>query len=183
MSGLFSRLKYDECFLKEDTKQSVRPGDYKLFTGQNENINSCHSIFGPRNNRTRNSSELKKGANFGDRAEIESHLMNRDTPASRCKKNRLLDEKNEKLSRELQKSILCNKFLNPTASRLNDPLYNFRELSTIENQINFPLINPINNVFHGNNTTKLPNQNTNSRNGVNTRLEAKFLYSKKFKCN
>lgn len=181
MSGLFSRLKYDECYLNEDTKQSLKPGDYKLYTGQNENNNSCHSLFGPRNNRTKNSSEVKKGSDFGDRSDIETILTNRDVPTSRCQKNRKIEDKKNKTSTNLENSVYCDNFLNPTSTRLQEPIYNYKELTTYDNQISYPLIEPINNVFYGNNTTKLPNQNMNSRYGINTRLEAKYEYSNKFK--
>ena len=34
MSGHFSRLSYDKCFLDQETNQSTKPGDYKLYYGQ-----------------------------------------------------------------------------------------------------------------------------------------------------
>lgn len=181
MSGHFSRLVYDKCFINEETKQSTKPGDYRLFHGQVDNENSCHSILGPRSNRVKNSSEIDKGSTFGDRAEIESALLNRDVPISRCHKNRNLDDKKKKIAKDLSRSVYCDKFLNPTSSRLEKPIDDFRGLSTLEFQIDYPLIDPTHSVFYGHNKTTLENQDVNSRTGTSTRLEAKDGYAKKFK--
>ena len=180
MSGHFSRLTYDQCFINEETKQSTAPGDYRLYNGQSNNDNSCHSLFGPRNNRVRNSAEVNKGATLGDRAEVESVLSNRGEASSRCSGNRKLDDKRQKLVSELQKSVYCDNFLNPTNSRLEVPIDEFRGLSTLPLQISYPLIDPKENVFNGHNTTSLPNQDVNSRSGTNTRLEPKHKYAAKF---
>ena len=118
MSGHFSRLVYDECFINEECKQSTKPGDYRLYDGQVDNKNSCHSVLGPRSNRVGNSAEVDKGANFADRAELESALSNRDIPASRCPKNKTLDDKKKAIAKDLSKSVYCDKFLNPTNSEI-----------------------------------------------------------------
>lgn len=183
MSSVFARLNYDNCFQNDIVKQSTGPGNYKLFTGQTDNKSACHSLNGSRNDRTRNSSELDKGATMGDRADIESTLTNRDEPASRCLKKRTLSEKNKKLQRELQKGILCDNFLNYTHTRLENPIDDYRGLSTISLQVEYPLINPEENVFYGHNSTILKDQNMNSRYGRSTRLEAKDLYSSNFESN
>jgi hypothetical protein len=180
MSGHFSRLVYDKCFINEETKQSTKVGDYKLYDGQTDNENSCHSVFGPRCNRVGNSSEVDKGTDFGDRAELESALSNRGVPASRCQQNRLLDDKKKQIAKDLQRSVYCDKFLNPTSSRLEKPIDEFRGLSTLPLQIDYPLINPNESVFNGHNSTSLVNQDINSRLGTFTRLEAKDEYGKKF---
>lgn len=180
MSGHFSRLNYDQCFINEDTLQSTGPGDYRLYPGQVNNESACHSVFGPRSNRTGNSGEVNQGETLGDRAEIDSLLTNRIEPASRCKGNRDLDTKKAKLAKELQKSVACDNFLNPTNSRLEVPIDEYRGLSTLPLQISYPLTDPKENVFNGHNTTSLENQDVNSRSGTNTRLEAKDKYSGKF---
>ena len=180
MSGHFSRLNYDQCFINEDTKQSTAPGDYRLYNGQANNEKSCHSLFGPRSNRVKNSAEVNKGATLGDRAEIESVLSNRGEASHRCSGNRKLDDKRKKLADNLQKSVYCNNFLHPSNSRLEVPIDEFRGLSTLPLQISYPLIDPKENVFNGHNTTSLQNQDVNSRTGANTRLEAKDKYAAKF---
>ena len=60
MSSHFGRLTYDQCYIDEETKQSTMPGDYKLYHGQSNHDNVCHSLNGPRNDRMRNSSENSK---------------------------------------------------------------------------------------------------------------------------
>ena len=179
MSGHFSRLVYDQCFINEETKQSTKPGDYRLYDGQVDNENSCHSIFGSRSNRIGNSVEIDRGANFGDRTELESALSNRDSKASRCQKNNTLDDK-KILNNNLSRSVYCDKFLNSINSRLEKSIDEYRGLSTLELQIDYPLINPNETVFNGHNVSSLNNQDVNSRNGTSTRLEAKDEYSKKF---
>ena len=57
MSSHFGRLTYDQCYIDEETKQSIKPGDYKLYYGQNEHNNRCHSVDGPRNNRVQNQNQ------------------------------------------------------------------------------------------------------------------------------
>ena len=180
MSGHFSRLVYDQCFINEETKQSTKPGDYRLYDGQVDNGSSCHSVFGPRSNRVGNSVEVDKGTNFADRAELESALSNRDVPASRCQKNRTLDDKQKTIAKDLSRGVYCDKFLNPTNSRLDKPIDDFRGLSTLPLQIDYPLINPTENVFNGHNSTSLINKDINSRSGKSTRLEAKDEYGNKF---
>jgi len=180
MSGHFSRLVYDQCFINEETKQSTKPGDYRLYDGQVDNGNSCHSVFGPRSNRVGNSEEVDKGTNFADRAELESALSNRDVLASRCQKNRTLDDKQKAIAKDLSRGVYCDKFLNPTNSRLDKPIDDFRGLSTLPLQIDYPLINPTENVFNGHNSSSLINQDINSRSGKSTRLEAKDEYGNRF---
>ena len=83
-------------------------------------------------------------------------------------KDRTLDEKNERLARDLQKSILCNNFLDSSSTRLELPLDHYRGLSTIDYQVEFPITDPLNNVFNGHNDTSLPNQQINSRDSKST---------------
>lgn len=177
MSSHFGRLTYDQCYIDEETKQSIKPGEYKLYYGQNSNDKVCHSVDGPRNNRMRNSSENPKNT-LGDRTEMESILTNRDLPASKCSKGRTVAEKRKLLARDLESHVRCDDYLNSQHSRLNVPIDNFRGLSTIDLQLDFPIIEPQNNVFYGHNETTLPDQNMNSRFGNNTRLEAKDTYKK-----
>ena len=177
MSSHFGRLTYDQCYIDEETKQSTMPGDYKLYHGQSNHDNVCHSLNGPRNDRMRNSSENSKNT-LADRTEMESMLSNRDLPASKCSKGRTVADKRKALARNLQHHVVCDDYLNSQHSRLNEPIDNFRGLSTIDLQLDFPIIEPQNNVFYGHNETVLPKQDMNSRFGNNTRLEAKDTYKK-----
>jgi len=177
MSSHFGRLRYDQCYIDEETKQSIQPGEYKLYYGQNQHNNKCNSLDGPRNDRSSNSSENAK-ANLGERAELESLLSNRDMPASKCTSGNTLDDKRRAISRGLKHNVMCDDFLNANHSRLNEPIDNFRGLSTINLQLDFPITDPQNNVFDGHNVTALENQNINSRFGSSTRLESKDEYRK-----
>lgn len=177
MSSHFGRLTYDECYINEETKQSIMPGEYKLYYGQNVNEKSCHSLNGPRSNRTGNSSENASN-NLEERTEIESLLSNRDLPASKCTGNRTMEDKRKAIARRLNQSVECNNSLHPDYSRLSQPMDNFRGLSTINLQMNFPIIPPQENVFYGHNITTLENQGMNSRFGNSTRLESKDDYRK-----
>jgi len=181
MSGHFSRLSYDKCFLDQETNQSTKPGDYKLYYGQTNNDNSCTTSLGPRNNRNGFSSEINQSENLAARTDLESSLSLRDQKASRCMNERTLEEKNKKLNSNLKGNPMCNKFLNPINSRLDTPMDEYKGLSTLKLQVEFPIVNPADTVFYGHNKTNLVNQEGNSRAGKMTRLEAKDEYNKKLK--
>lgn len=181
MSGHFSRLSYDKCFLDQETNQSTKPGDYKLYYGQTNNDNSCTTTLGPRNNRNGISSEINQSKTLAARTDLESSLSLRDQKASRCMNGRTLEEKNKKLIGELSSFTACNSFLNPINSRLDTPMDEYKGLSTINLQVQFPIIDPVESVFYGHNKTNLVNQEENSRGGKMTRLEAKDEYSKKLR--
>ena len=112
MSSHFGRLSYDECYINEETKRSIKPGEYKLYNGQNDHVSSCHSENGPRNNRLGDSSETPIN-NLSERTEMESLLSNRDLPASKCSKGRTISDKRKSIARDLNKIVECDKFLNP----------------------------------------------------------------------
>lgn len=177
MSSHFSRLTYDQCYIDEETKQSIKPGEYNLYYGQNQHDNQCHSLDGPRNDRVHNSSENSKST-LGERTELESKLSNRDEPASKCSESRTLSDKRKGIASNLKHHVQCDEYLNPQHSRLNEPIDNFRGLSTINLQLDYPIIDPKVSVFYGHNKTVLPEQNVNSRFGNSTRLEAKDTYRK-----
>jgi hypothetical protein len=181
MSGYFSRLSYDKCFLNDETKQSTKVGDYKLYYGQTNNDNSCSSTLGPRNNRNGISSEIQQADNLASRTDLESVLSLRDQKASRCANGRTLEEKNKKLVNDSKTLSLCNNFLNPISSRLDTPMEEYKGLSTLKLQVEFPIVDPVERVFYGHNRTSLLNQDENSRSGMMTRLEAKDEYSKKLR--
>lgn len=179
MSGHFSRLSYDKCFLDQETNQSTKPGDYKLYYGQTNNDNSCSTTIGPRNNRNGISSEIKQSETLAARTDLESSLSLRDQKASKCMDGRTLEEKNKKLTGDLKGLSVCSNFLNPINSRLDTPMEEYKGLSTLKLQVDFPIVDPVERVFYGHNKTSLLNQEENSRAGKMTRLEAKDEYSKK----
>ena len=87
-----------------------------------------------------------------------------------------MNDKKQRIASQQQHNVLCDNFLNPENSRLNQPIANFRGLTTLNHQLDFPITDPVENVFYGHNETSLENQQENSRTGVNTRLEAKDDY-------
>ena len=192
MSGHSSRLVYDNCYIKADTKQSVDPGNYRLYSGQAEHNKACSAPLGPRNNRPHTSSEVNTVGGLGNRTDVESALSNRDTPTSRCIDPRTLEAKNKKLKKLslLNNNVLCDKFLQPDDTRLSLPLEKFRGLTT-DLYFDYPLIDPKEWVFDGHNeiVSNIPNcyksrinksckkdESINSRFGINTRLQAKDDY-------
>ena len=180
MSSHFGRLTYDECYINEETKQSIMPGEYKLYYGQNVNDKNCHSLNGPRNNRSGSSSENTSNT-LEERTDVESLLSNRDIPASKCSESRTMEDKRKVIARKLNHSVECDNNLHPDYSRLSQPMDNFRGLSTINLQMDFPHIPPQENVFYGHNLTSLKDQGMNSRFGNNTRLESKDEYRNSLK--
>tara|TARA_B000000557_G_scaffold233334_1_gene207801 strand:+ start:259 stop:807 length:549 start_codon:yes stop_codon:yes gene_type:complete len=181
MSGHFSRLIYDKCFLDCGTNQSTKPGDYKLYYGQSNSDNSCSTSLGPRNNRNGFSSEINQSETLAARTDLESSLSLRDQKASKCMNGNTLEEKNKKLMGDLKGLASCNSFLNPINSRLDTPMDEYKGLSTLKLQVEFPIVDPVETVFYGHNKTNLVNQEENSRSGKMTRLEAKDEYSKKLR--
>tara|TARA_B110000971_G_C19830498_1_gene417745 strand:- start:139 stop:687 length:549 start_codon:yes stop_codon:yes gene_type:complete len=181
MSGNFSRLVYDENFMNNSMHQSTISGNYNLYTGQTNNSESCHALDGPRNNRTRNTSEVIIGGNAGVRTTVENNLQNRDEPANRS--GTLLGSKNSKLNgitNLTKNNAYCKPQINSTYSRLETSIDNYRGLTTYGYQLDYPIIDPRESVFYGHNDTTLVNQHTNSRFGKNTNLEAKDEHTKKF---
>ena len=80
----------------------------------------------------------------------------------------------------LKDKSVCSRRLNPINSRLDTPMDEFKGLSTLKLQVEFPIVDPVaRRVFYGHNKTSLLNQEENSRGGKMTRLEAKDEYSKK----
>ena len=154
----FSNLSYDKCYLDQNLKQSIGPGNYNLYDGHIINNNSCHSLNGPRNNRTNNSSEVAK-TNLAERTDIESILTNREEIASKCSKCKDIEDKKKLIEKSLKFNIDCDNSLNSNHSRLDLPISKFKGLSTIDLQLNFPLTDPSKEVFYGYNTTSLINQN------------------------
>jgi len=170
MSGHFARLVYDQDYLTEKTKESTKPGNYNLYLGQAENNDRCHSINGTRNTLVGRDGEVTQPGNLVGRTELESVLSNRDLPASKSYDGRMMKDKRDRLAKNLTDSIMCSNFLNTTHSRMENPLDDFRGLSTMDLQVEFPIVDPVNGVFNGHNNS------VNERRGEDTRLSAKDNY-------
>ena len=173
MSSYYARTGYDKKYLKEAFKQSANPGKYKLSNNQWFNKNGCNAVNGPRGNRVGDTGEFN--CNLPDRTQIESALTNRGTPGCR-KCNTTISDKNKITNKYSCDPVsLCKSKIDQEYSRLRNPVDNYRGLSTFSLQMDFPIINPINWTFDGNN--KCGNKKSINRDGCNTRLMAKDSYS------
>ena len=179
MSGINNSLTSDYCFIKEETKQSVKPGNMNLYYGYTVNDKLCNFINGPRSNNVHTNPETQRAESFGEKTDIDSELTNRVLSTSRCQKNRTLKEKNARLSKaKLIQTKICHD-LDTTYSILEYPKETYRGLSTIGLQIDFPLTNPTKDVFYGNlSTIYNENKDINTRGGIWTPMESKDAFSK-----
>ena len=180
MSGYFTRSGYDCKYLSEAEKQSVAPGNYKLSNNQWNNKNSCASRNGPRADRVPATGEYN--CSYTTRTQIESALTNRGRPD--CRKCAIsVDQKNTITDQYNCGSVsFCPDKTDFTYSRLDLPRDQFRGLSTFNLQMDYPLINPVNWTFNGNNTCGEENKDSaNLRFGCNTSLDAKDSYTKRFR--
>jgi len=158
------RLIYDECAFKEKINQSVQPGFYQLYDGQFSNNARCSIPTGPRNTRTRNSSELWQ-TKRNDLVAAESLLKNLDLPASQCMKDRTLYEKNKVLQQvSLHQPQFCDNTLAPFDTRLAYSLQDYKEIDYGSNYFatQFPIIDHREFVFWGFNN--VPRDGSSTRN-------------------
>lgn len=170
MSGYNSRKIYDNCYSFEFIDQQVNPCKYRTFNGFGENSNKCHALNGPRSNKARSTGELGN-SEHANRVDIESQLFNLDIPDSRCITLNTLMEKNERLSKYMNKQIKyseCDKKQDIQYTRLDKPVNDLR--SVYINRFEYPIVDPLEYVYYGSSNT---NQVGNQRWGVNTQLEAK----------
>jgi len=172
MSGFNSRKIYDQCYTLEFIDQQVNPCKYRVYEPYAERIDKCHSLNGPRANKSRSTGELGN-TDITFRTEIESQLQNLDVPDSRCVTLKTMKEKNERMNKVYKgRKInyeLCGKEQDTLYSRLDIPVNNYRSIY-IPNQYSFPIIDPREFVYFGAKNTE---QIGNERFGINTQLRAK----------
>lgn len=177
MTSYFSRSSYDCGYSKQRDQQITKIGKYRVNTNQTRNNNICHSLNGPRTDRLGNSGDYF--CSLGHRTGIESALTNRGRPDCR-KCNITMDQKNNIVNKigNCAPANTCSTFLDQQHTRLDHPLDSYRGLSTLNLQMDFPLIDPCNWAFGGNNTCNAtPDKIENMRDGCNTRLNARDAYS------
>lgn len=156
----FTRLMYDNCACKEATERSVGPMHYRLFGGQVENCDVCHSYSGHRNSRedvstTRDNCEL----GHGSMVQVESELQNRVNPRSVCNKA-AANKGYVKHTPELKHKDKCGDFLDEEDTRFTHPIDNYRGISV--DRFQYLPIDPQCNIFWNN--------------SINSRLVAKDTY-------
>ena len=167
MSGLnighSSKLIYDSCAYNDRLEESVSPLLYRLDTNLINNCDACLSVFGPRTSAGPQSYGVSTTtghvtAPSQKLVDVESILSNRNVIASRCRDGEVNDIDVTKF--HLQHARTCNDFLDPIASRLTNPVSNYRGMA----------INRFYDI-HAN-----PQQNIFVDFAINSKLEAKDNY-------
>jgi len=178
-----TRSIYDQGAFQEAVERSTRPGNYHLFAGQYKNCNKCVSLEGPRNNRTRNNSEINQPYSRQPLVVIDSLLSARKFRNSKYTKDRLFHQIDKQLSKiQTFNPTQCNLFLQPEDTRLTHPTQNYRGIYI--DRYEWPIIPPVERVFWGNNEPcyqKFGNHDkSNIRGGQSARLCAKdnFYYKR-----
>ena len=114
MSRCHSRNLYDNCYTDKQLKESVGPGNYRIYN-PDAGCNSLNSNRGP-NVQT-----------MGLRADIESELLNKNDDLDRC--DDTLTEKNkslETLSSKIEQTSFCDNRRLGIPSLLTHPKDNFK---------------------------------------------------------
>jgi len=111
--------------------------------------------------------------NVGDLVNIESHLRRMDLHDSKCVQGRTLDEMNV-VGDNLKKKVKsgksdCNRLLNSTYSRMEDPAINVKSMTT--SRFDFPIEDPRGQVYYGMNE----DQQGDMRFGTNSRHESRSM--------
>ena len=162
--GYSSRLGYDTCSYDDKINQSVSPMDYYLDVNRSYNCNQCFSSLGVRSSYGGNSVSTYTGfpvATSQSLVDIESVLSNRNMKLSKCRNAEVNRINVNKL--RLKNLENCNKFLDPTASRLTLPVANYRDIAI--NRFYDLQQNPQNNIYWDN--------------AINSSLELKDNYIEK----
>ena len=142
----YNRLNYDKCAYTLKLKRSITPGNYRLFTGLNENNKQCLSLNAPINSNNGASSVRRPNeTDFGLLINAESHLTNRTILNSNCNINST-DQEYKNL--DVYHKQLCDKNIETIDSRFTHPVDSYRGISTIDFNINPYLhVNPQHNII------------------------------------
>lgn len=147
--GHSSRLIYDNCSYRDRINASTSPLANRLDVNQIWNCNSCLSTLGPRSSIGNGFGvSVPAGVGFGPAmaqklVDVDSILSNRNVPASRCS-DRFVNPINV-TKFPLEHAPICNDYLNPLASKLTDPAYNYKGIA-IDRFYNLPK-NPQANIY------------------------------------
>ena len=128
--GASTRSKYDIGYYNESVDESVGPFNYKLEPYQFNNSQRGLSVFGPRESQNGVGISTISGPVIAPRqamVDVESILKNRNVPLSRT---RAAGINNIDISKfKLHDTNTCSRYLDPIATYLTNPSYNYRELS------------------------------------------------------
>jgi len=128
--GHSSRLPYDDCAYDDKLEESVSPLKYRLDTHRIQNCDACLSTLGPRSGHQGygvSTTSRRTPATSQDLVDVESILSNRNVLTSRCKTEKVNPVDVTKFT--LDHARICNDYLNPEATRLSYPPYNYRDMS------------------------------------------------------
>ncbi len=127
MSGKFTNLVYDDKAYLLQQERSTAPGNYMMFSGRNENCETCYPHHQPTNSRDQVSTAKKDGdLGFGNLANIESLLTNRVNPSTKDNQFGKNDEyKNTKINHKGK----CSDYLESNDTRFTNPIDNYRGMS------------------------------------------------------
>jgi hypothetical protein len=176
MIGEYTRNTYSQQRTNDDWVRSTKINNFVFTTPQNSNT-PCYSANGPRNTRTMASSELN--TNYDQTIDIENMLRGLGTDLSRnidvktfLNRDLELSDKYKNLNK--RETTTCSTFLDQNYTRLNSN-QKIQELAF--NRYEFPIIDPINNVFNG----IQGHTDANHRNGVSTRMDMRAQLDEKNK--
>ena len=162
--GYSSRSIYDECAYQDRTKESTDPFLYRLNPNSIHNCEMCFSALGPRSSRMGeevSTTAEHQVATAQYLTDVESVLTNRNLPKNKCRNGEVNPIDVTKLPLHHLRS--CGGYLDPMASRLSYPPFNYREMAI--NRFHDLPTNPQEPIFYDF--------------AVNSKLEAKdnFVYS------
>jgi len=139
----FSRGKYDERQYEQQLERSVGVGNYYFFYPRNESNDRCYSFTGPVGSKSDSGVPMNKGQiEFGKKAEIEGHLMNRVIPISDDNSRGKHDEYRQ-FEGEVNHMNNCSENRDTLDSRFSHPLSQYRGMETTSYKFNPHLhVNP-----------------------------------------
>jgi hypothetical protein len=176
MIGEYTRNQYSQQRTNDDWVRSTKINNLIFTTPQLSNT-PCYSANGPRNTRLMASSELN--TNYNQTVDIENMLLGLGSDLSRnidvktfVNRDLELSDKYKNLNKK--EPSMCSTFLDPNHTRLNS---NQKVQELAFNRYDFPIIDPINNVFNG----IQGYTDANSRNGSSTRIDMRKQLDEKNK--
>lgn len=138
--GSSSRLIYDECAYQTRTPEMTNPLLYRVNPHQIYNCQQCGSLNGAGPRASYMGAEVSTTHGHGiapalREVDVESILSNRNLPKSKCKNGEVnpIDVTQFGLKHLPQ----CTSYLDPMASRLSYPAFNYRE-APIDRFYNLP---------------------------------------------
>lgn len=128
--GHSSRLTYDSCAYDDRLEESTGPYRARVDPNRIKNCESCLSVYGPRGSHNGYGVSTVSGNTIApsqDAVDVESILTNRNVPTSKCKDGKV--NKIDVTKFGVKHARVCNKYLDPVATRLTNPVKTYREMA------------------------------------------------------